>query len=317
MWRDEALDFTPWLAKNLELLGSELGLRLENPRTEVPVGPYRLDILADEADSGLSVAIENQLEWTNTHHLGQLVKYATCCKAKIAVWVAPEFLREHAVALKMLNEWTHDDVQVYGIKLEVRRGAQDSPLVPTFTKVVYPGGWEEELVLPPDPPMPVRERKFHDFYQRLIVELAEEEDLEPPVIRFDYSGRLFGSRNDPRIGYAVSLEGKNDAYVTLHIQTNVKEESTQIFDRLFARQQHIEKSLEAVQSTEWVWNRHSGRYFSSISIRTEGSIYDRPEEQQQTMFWMKSNLVRFKNFFNTHLDELLSWPAPGDQAAHS
>ena len=50
-------------------------------------------------DSGEKVAIENQLEWTDTHHLGQLITYATGCEARIAVWVATEFRYEYAVAL--------------------------------------------------------------------------------------------------------------------------------------------------------------------------------------------------------------------------
>ena len=51
MWKHETLDFTPWLAKNLHLLGNTLGMKLEPVQTEVPVGPYYLDILAREAST--------------------------------------------------------------------------------------------------------------------------------------------------------------------------------------------------------------------------------------------------------------------------
>ena len=37
MWKHEALNFTPWLAKNLNLLGDALGMKLEPVQTEVPV----------------------------------------------------------------------------------------------------------------------------------------------------------------------------------------------------------------------------------------------------------------------------------------
>ena len=43
-WPHEALDFTPWLAKNLHLLGDALEMKLEPVQMEVPVGPYFLDI---------------------------------------------------------------------------------------------------------------------------------------------------------------------------------------------------------------------------------------------------------------------------------
>ena len=114
MWEHEALDFTPWLARNLDLLGEALGLELEQVQPEEPVGPFFLDILAKEADSDSLVAIENQLEWTDHSHLGQLLTYAAGCKAEVAIWVAPEFRYEHAEALYQLNEWTAGEMRFYG-----------------------------------------------------------------------------------------------------------------------------------------------------------------------------------------------------------
>ena len=107
-WPHEALDFTPWLAKqeNLDLLGAELGLSLECAQTEVQVGSMYLDILAKERDTGALVAIENQLEETDLGHLGQLLTYATGHDARVAIWVAPAFYHEYAQALHKLNQWT-------------------------------------------------------------------------------------------------------------------------------------------------------------------------------------------------------------------
>ena len=63
---------------------------------EAAVGPFSCDILAKEVDSGLSAAIENQLEWTDHSHFTQLLTYAAGLDARIAIWVAPEFRYEHA-----------------------------------------------------------------------------------------------------------------------------------------------------------------------------------------------------------------------------
>ena len=77
IWPHEAHHFTPWLAKNLDLLGEALHMKLELIQPEAPVGPYYLDIQAKEIDRDVMVAIENQLEWTDFSHLGQLLTYAT------------------------------------------------------------------------------------------------------------------------------------------------------------------------------------------------------------------------------------------------
>ena len=74
-------------------------MELELVKREAAVGPYSLDILAKEADTGVMVAIENQLEETNLIHLGQLITYATGRGAHIAIWVAPKFGYYHAQAL--------------------------------------------------------------------------------------------------------------------------------------------------------------------------------------------------------------------------
>ena len=71
-WKDEARDFTPWLAENIEVLGDALGMKLKTCQTELPIGRFFLDILAREIDEDVAIAIENQLEETDLHHLGQL-----------------------------------------------------------------------------------------------------------------------------------------------------------------------------------------------------------------------------------------------------
>ena len=172
-WKHEGLDFTPWLAKNLHLLGDTLGMELEPVQTEVPVGPYYLDILAREADDGALVAIENQLEETDLSHLGQLITYATGCGAHVAIWVAPEFGYEHAQALHRLNEWTNGRIRFFGVKVEVIKKAGGVP-TPRFRKVVYPGGWSKEATLPSGE-MPPTKRRHHEFFQPLVTKLHGEE----------------------------------------------------------------------------------------------------------------------------------------------
>ena len=216
-WTHEALDFTPWLAKNLHLLGDVLEMKLEPVQMEVPVGPYYLDILAREADEGVKVAIENQLEETDLHHLGQLLTYATGCNAQVAIWVAPEFGYEHAQALHRLNEWTKESIKFFGVKVEVFKKAGGEHLEARFRKVVYPGGWNKEVTLPSGE-MPATKRQYYEFFQPLVTKLRGESFAEKAVNYFDHTGRFFPSRLDEDTGYAVSI-WNNGAWVSLHVRT--------------------------------------------------------------------------------------------------
>ena len=190
MWKHEALNFTPWLAKNLHLLGDALGMKLEPVQTELPVGPYYLDILAREVGEGVTVAIENQLEETDLHHLGQLLTYAAGCGAQVAIWVAPEFGYEPAQALHRLNEWTNERIRFFGVKVEVVKTAGDEPPELRFRKVVYPGGWNEEITRPSGE-MPLDTRRYHEFFQPLITTLLAEDFADKALNYYDRTGRQF------------------------------------------------------------------------------------------------------------------------------
>ena len=309
MWQHEALDFTPWLARNLDLLGEELGMKLELVQQEKQIGPLYLDILAREADEGVLVAIENQLAWTDIGHLGQLLTYATGSDAHVAIWVAPEFRYEYAKALHRLNEWTRDEIRFYGVKVEVVKKTGESCPEPRFRKVVYPGGWNKDITLPSDPPVPPCIQKYRDFFQPLIAELVGSNFAGKGVYHFDYTGRFFPSRLNNGLGYAASLEGKNDAWVTLHIRMEDKEQTKCLFDQLHADREQIQdemkRSVSDGPALEWHWNRWDNLAFSSINIRKDGSIGDCAKKLEETREWMLDLLPKLKDVFDPRVAAIL------------
>ena len=64
VWPHEALDFTPWLAKesNLTLLADAVGLEITVDETESKVGDFNVDIYATETGTERRIILENQLE---------------------------------------------------------------------------------------------------------------------------------------------------------------------------------------------------------------------------------------------------------------
>lgn len=302
MWRHEAHDFTPWLAENLHMVGDAIGLKLEPVQTEVPVGPYFLDILARDADDGTSVAIENQLEVTDLHHLGQLLTYATGCEALTAIWVAPAFGYELAQALHRLNEWTKDGIRFYGVKVEVVKQAGGAPS-PRFLKVVCPGCWNKEATLQSGEMSPDKLR-YHEFFKPLIVELVGQGYADKALLDFDHTGRRFPSHLNPGTEYAACLD-QNGAWVVLRIRMEEKAFTKSIFDALEDDREKIERSIDAGPTPDWQWLRHDHYYFSSICIRRDGSIDGSPEQLEEVRAWMLDLLPKLKEVFDPRLAGIL------------
>ena len=120
-WNNEASNFTPWLADNIQVLGDVLGLELALREREASVGNFSCDLHAVDLASGRTVIIENQLEVTDHSHLGQLLTYAAGLEAGVVVWIAREIRDEHKAALDWLNRKTSADTNFFAIVPRVFR----------------------------------------------------------------------------------------------------------------------------------------------------------------------------------------------------
>lgn len=146
VWPDEARDFTPWLAKeeNLALLGDVLDLELSCEGIEIPVGPYRADLICKDNKLKQLVLIENQLSTTDHSHLGQLITYAAGYGISTVIWIAERFTQEHQAALEKLNRDSSQGVNYFGIEIELNK-IDDSLPAPRFNVVVKPNDWSRAV----------------------------------------------------------------------------------------------------------------------------------------------------------------------------
>jgi hypothetical protein len=96
-FKNEAKDFTPWLAEeeNLQLLGETLGIDIELEDTEVRIGKFSADIVGIDRSSNRNIIIENQLEKTNHDHLGKIITYSGGKDAGIVIWICEKIQQEH------------------------------------------------------------------------------------------------------------------------------------------------------------------------------------------------------------------------------
>lgn len=143
-WPHEALDFTPWLAENLDRLGKILGISMDLEGTEVAVESFSADILAINNLDESRVLIENQLAVTDHSHLGQIMTYLAGLDVRTVIWIATDFRAPHVSAINWLNEHTADGFSFFGVKLGVVR-IGDSPLAPIFEVVARPNDWERKI----------------------------------------------------------------------------------------------------------------------------------------------------------------------------
>ena len=171
-WADEAKNFTPWLADNLDRIGEVIGLQLELIKAEAGLPThddyFSADILARNTQDNSNILIENQLEMSDHRHLGQILTYLAGLEAKTVIWVASSFREAHLAAMKWLNESTAEEFSFFAVRARVVR-IEDSRYAPLFEVLEKPNSWERRLqsvtrATKQLSPEGVRRRSFWEYF---------------------------------------------------------------------------------------------------------------------------------------------------------
>jgi hypothetical protein len=144
IWAHEALNFTPWVAENVDLLGDAVGLDITVDETESSVGDFNVDIYASETGTDRKIIIENQLEETDHDHLGKLITYASGKGADVVIWVVKHAREEHKAAIEWLNNHTDDKIGFFLCEIKLYQ-IGDSDIAPSFNVVERPNDWTKEI----------------------------------------------------------------------------------------------------------------------------------------------------------------------------
>ena len=302
VWPNEARDFMPWLAENIDKLGNALGLDLEVQSAEAPVGSFSLDILARDLGGNRPVIIENQLEPTNHDHLGKLLTYAAGYDAYAIVWLTREFRDEHRQALDWLNQRTGENTEFFGVVVEAWR-IDDSRPAPHFNLVVTPNDWQKQSFSSVRQGggtgnTSARGERYREFFQKLI-DILREQQFTNARMGVAQSWYSFSS-GFSGISYGASFNRGRMATVEISIDRDDREWNKDLSDRLLERKGALEIALNETLEWDLLETRRACR----IAIRRPGSIDDDPDTLESIQQWMVEHLLNFKRVFGPHLTEL-------------
>jgi|TARA_B100002003_G_scaffold71040_1_gene66247 hypothetical protein len=299
IWKNEASDFTPWLARpeNINRVGDAIGMDLTVIEDEKRVGPFKADIFCKDENSDNLVVIENQLEATNHNHLGQILTYASGLNAASIVWIASEFEDEHRAVLDWLNEHTEPEINFFGVRLEVVK-INESPVAPNFKVISQPNNWTkstnnsgyrcygkltENLKL------------MQDFWTHLNAQIVKNKSflgVTRPRAQNWHSFRLGTS------GSHLSAEINNRDKI-FRARVNIPNDLT-LYEGLKHNRREIEKEFGETLD----WQDLDGCKASKIIIYKDNCHLNKEDQWEIYSNWFIENLEKFYQIFSPKIKQL-------------
>lgn len=294
IWKHEALHFTQWLAlpENLELLAETIGIDLINAQTEVGVGQFNVDILAED-ENGHKVVIENQLENTNHDHLGKLITYASGLHAEVCIWVVARARQEHEQAINWLNENTTEGANFFLIEVEAWKIGDSLP-APRFNVVAKPNDWAKTIKQQGSGSSKVTDLKLQQ--QAFWEKLREYGEQNGKLVR-NWRKALPQHWYNIGIGSTrAKLAAKvntQEAYVGLELYIY---QDTELFYELQTKKAEIESKLGYTVD----WQELPERKASRVIVTKSGN-FQNETEQDVLIAWLVSKADEFTKVFKNLL----------------
>lgn len=291
VWPHEALNFTPWVAENIELLGDAVGLDITVEETESSVGDFNVDIYASETGTDRKIIIENQLEDTDHDHLGKLITYASGKSADVVIWIVKHAREEHKAAVEWLNNHTDDKIGFFLCEIKLFQ-IGDSQIAPSFSVVEKPNDWAKEIkkTTAANPTQQQRLEYWQAFndYAFSDKNFSKAFNMRKPTTDhwMDFS---IGS-SACHIG-VTQIQKRSAIGVELYIN-----DDKELFKSLFAHKTEIESDM----GMELDWRELPERKASRILVEKNVQLGNHEEWQKQFDYIMEV-LLKMKKAFKKYL----------------
>jgi len=258
------------------------------------VGDFSCDIVARETGRNRTVIIENQLESTDHRHLGQLLTYAGGLDAAVVVWISPEFREEHRQALDWLNRHTDEQIDFFGVVLELIR-IDDSKPAAQFRPVAFPNAWSKGQTIKAE--MSERGSAYQQFFQPLLDELREKHKFTNARAAQPQNWYAFRS-GITGITYNASFASGDRLRAEVYIDLGDAVRNKACFDALQAQAETIEKMM----GEPLVWERLDNKRACRISaVREKSSVTDTAVHGDEMRGWLIGHLLQLKSVFSSML----------------
>lgn len=290
VWAHEALDFTPWLLANVDVLSDLLGMDLVLERAEHPVGDFSLDLIGYDQSTNDVVIVENQLEVSDHTHLGQILTYAAGTDPTTIVWIATDFRPEHRAAVDWLNERTDDHTRFFGVEIEVVRIGVSEP-APAFRLVAQPNDWEKTVRKSTSSTGEVSTRTatYRRFWETLLDRIRNE---HPTWTRGRTSDQSWVNTISGLPGAVLSMAFRRDGLVMqLYFEDRDASANSERFEAVRERRTEFEAALGATP----IWDEMPGRKAARIVVVSEQFKDVAEEDQWPAMIqWLIEWQIRFR-----------------------
>jgi len=283
-WQSESQHFTPWLAKdeNLLILADTLGMDLELEAQETNVGQFRADILCKNSEDGSWVLVENQLERTDHKHLGQILTYAAGLHAVTICWIAKSFTEEHRATLDWLNEISDVRFQFFGLEVELWK-IGNSSRAPKFNVVSKPNDWTRSVGPMPEGETPTK-RQQREFWSALKKQLEESKSrvrARKPLAQHWMNFSL------GRTGFKlVGLLNTKEKWIGVDLYLSPPH-AKEHFELLYQQRDEIEHSLEKLD-----WHPLPNKKSSRVRLHRKADPLQQGDWPDQ-IDWMVKKLEAF------------------------
>ena len=297
IWKHEAKDFTAWLFENCDVLSDQIGLSLTAIETEKSVGPFNVDILAEDTNGRL-VIIENQLTRTDHDHLGKLLTYLSNLDAKIAIWISTDPRPEHVSAINYLNEVVPQDTKFYLIRAQAYKIGKSEP-APLFT---IEAGPSEERTAGGEVKKEFAERdeKRYEFFEKLLTLCNQKTNLFSSVSPVGYQGWLNAGAGKAGLAWSM-VAMKKTALVNLFLCSSSAEINKSRFDTLASKKNEIEDGF----GEPIVWDFKDSRKQQYIKSLCPFGGVDDEEKWPEIQNDMVERLVKLEKALRSNIKTLV------------